>query len=189
MHLKLDFRFKKVIYLKSQFFYIIFELVTYLVITAWMIRFCTPILWYLFGHSLVNKTIVNQVVHNVLWFFNPYRFFQKVEWRFGWILRNRTAVEVPARWGQSLRVCVLYRLRWKLLLLDLNECFSHFSLAPKDIDYEGFKLFMDTYLEVETQEELCKRLFLSFVKRTPTKTVSSVEGKVIKVIMKGNKKT
>ncbi|KZS03927.1 putative Diacylglycerol kinase 1 [Daphnia magna] len=50
-----------------------------------------------------------------------------------------------------------------------------------DIDYEGFKLFMDTYLEMEMQEELCKRLFLSFVKRTPTKTVSNVEGKVIKV--------
>ncbi|XP_046451237.1 diacylglycerol kinase beta-like isoform X2 [Daphnia pulex] len=49
-----------------------------------------------------------------------------------------------------------------------------------DIDYEGFKLFMDTYLEMEMQEELCKRLFLSFVKRTPTKTVSNVDGKVIK---------
>lgn len=51
----------------------------------------------------------------------------------------------------------------------------------QDIDYEGFKLFMDTYLEVEMQDELCKRLFLSFVKRAPTKTVSNVEGKVIKV--------
>ncbi len=40
---------------------------------------------------------------------------------------------------------------------------------------------MDTYLELEMQEELCKRLFLSFVKRAPTKTVSNVEGKVIKV--------
>lgn len=43
---------------------------------------------------------------------------------------------------------------------------------------------MDTYLEVEMQEELCKRLFLSFVKRAPTKTVSNVEGKVIKVTYK-----
>lgn len=51
----------------------------------------------------------------------------------------------------------------------------------QDIDYEGFKLFMDTYLEVEVHDELCKRLFLSFVKRTPTKTTSNVEGKVIKV--------
>ena len=42
---------------------------------------------------------------------------------------------------------------------------------------------MDTYLEVEVQDELCKRLFLSFVKRTPTKTLSVAEGsKVIKVI-------
>ena len=51
----------------------------------------------------------------------------------------------------------------------------------QDIDYEGFRLFMDTYLELEMQEELCKRLFLSFVKRAPAKNVSSVEGKVIKV--------
>ncbi|CAL4105697.1 unnamed protein product, partial [Meganyctiphanes norvegica] len=34
-----------------------------------------------------------------------------------------------------------------------------------DIDYEGFHMFMDTYLEVETPEELCRHLFLSFVKR------------------------
>lgn len=40
---------------------------------------------------------------------------------------------------------------------------------------------MDTYLEVEVQDDLCKRLFLSFVKRAPTKTISGVEGKVIKV--------
>ena len=40
---------------------------------------------------------------------------------------------------------------------------------------------METYLEVEMQDELCRRLFLSFVKRTPTKTLSNVEGKVIKV--------
>ena len=40
---------------------------------------------------------------------------------------------------------------------------------------------METYLEVEMQDELCRRLFLSFVKRTPTKTLNNVEGKVIKV--------
>lgn len=41
---------------------------------------------------------------------------------------------------------------------------------------------MDTYLEVEVHDELCKRLFLSFVKRAPTKTASNVDGKVIKVM-------
>jgi hypothetical protein len=68
----------------------------------------------------------------------------------------------------------------------LSSSSSSFKKNPhvitfQDIDYEGFKLFMDTYLEMEMQEELCKRLFLSFVKRTPTKTVSNVDGKVIKV--------
>ena len=33
------------------------------------------------------------------------------------------------------------------------------------IDYEAFHIFVDTYLEVETPEELCKHLFLSFIKR------------------------
>ena len=35
----------------------------------------------------------------------------------------------------------------------------------QDIDYDGFKLFMNTYLETEIPEELCRHLFLSFVKR------------------------
>ncbi|ROT84294.1 putative diacylglycerol kinase 1 [Penaeus vannamei] len=41
---------------------------------------------------------------------------------------------------------------------------SKYSLDG-DIDYEGFRQFMDTYLEVDTPEELCRHLFLSFVKR------------------------
>ena len=33
------------------------------------------------------------------------------------------------------------------------------------IDYEGFQLFMETYMEAEIPEDLCKHLFLSFMKR------------------------
>ncbi|XP_050584476.1 diacylglycerol kinase 1 isoform X2 [Bombus affinis] len=54
------------------------------------------------------------------------------------------------------------------------------SGAPKyhpdgDIDYEGFRKFLDTYLEVSTPDELSRHLFLSFVKKVPR-----VDGKAFK---------
>jgi len=61
----------------------------------------------------------------------------------------------------------------------------------QDIDYEGFKLFVDTYLEVDIPDELCRHLFLSFLKRpsarppgSPLPTSNSVpqDGRAIKVI-------
>ncbi|XP_072378619.1 diacylglycerol kinase 1 isoform X2 [Diabrotica undecimpunctata] len=44
-----------------------------------------------------------------------------------------------------------------------------------EIDYEGFHKFLDTFLEVRTPEELCRHLFLSFVRRGV-----KVEGKAFK---------
>lgn len=41
------------------------------------------------------------------------------------------------------------------------------------IDYDGFRLFMETYLEADIGEDLCKHLFLSFNKKTPPTTVST----------------
>lgn len=49
-----------------------------------------------------------------------------------------------------------------------------------DIDYEGFKKFLDTYLEIDTSEELCTHLFLSFVKRPPRLNFQTVEGRSLK---------
>ena len=35
----------------------------------------------------------------------------------------------------------------------------------QDVDYTTFKLVLDTYLDIETPEELCQHVFLSFVKK------------------------
>ena len=44
------------------------------------------------------------------------------------------------------------------------NCISYLYFQP--IDYEGFRLFMETYLEADIGEELCKHLFLSFIKKS-----------------------
>ncbi|XP_044739831.1 diacylglycerol kinase 1-like [Chrysoperla carnea] len=48
-----------------------------------------------------------------------------------------------------------------------------------DIDYDGFKKFLDTFLEVKTPEDLARHLFLSFVKRG-TIQPPHVDGKAFK---------
>lgn len=66
----------------------------------------------------------------------------------------------------------------------LNEFKEHGVLSkynPEgDIDYEGFQVFMDTYLEMETPRELVKRLFLSFVKK-PVQQTTVVDGRMLKI--------
>lgn len=47
---------------------------------------------------------------------------------------------------------------------------------PQPINYDGFKLFMETYLEVDMPEDLCRHLFLSFVKKTPGAGALAVTG-------------
>ncbi|KAG7173384.1 Diacylglycerol kinase beta-like 1, partial [Homarus americanus] len=62
---------------------------------------------------------------------------------------------------------------FKILLPKLEDVLKEFTgtgalskySLDGDIDYEGFQLFMNTFLEVDTPEELCRHLFLSFVKR------------------------
>ncbi|XP_038606430.1 diacylglycerol kinase gamma [Tachyglossus aculeatus] len=54
------------------------------------------------------------------------------------------------------------------------------------IDYEGFQLFMRTYLEVDIPEELCQHLFMSFKRKTcqpspdsqrPSSSISQIDSK------------
>lgn len=43
---------------------------------------------------------------------------------------------------------------------------SAVSALPQPIDYEGFQLFMATYLENDIPEDLCQHLFTSFKSKT-----------------------
>ena len=45
-----------------------------------------------------------------------------------------------------------------------TACLS--ACPPQPIDYEGFQLFMATYLENDIPEELCQHLFTSFKSKT-----------------------
>ena len=53
----------------------------------------------------------------------------------------------------------------------------------QEIDYDGFKLFMDIFLEVDAPQQLCQHLFLSFV-RIPQ--AGNEEEQVMNVILRRN---
>ena len=60
----------------------------------------------------------------------------------------------------------------------LREASDEGALPFQDIDFAGFKIFMDLFLETETPDDLVKHLFLSFV-QSPHKALA--DGKTLKV--------
>ena len=53
----------------------------------------------------------------------------------------------------------------------LQEASDEAALPFQDIDFAGFKIFMDLFLETETPDDLVKHLFLSFV-QSPHKALA-----------------
>lgn len=77
--------------------------------------------------------------------------------------------------------CLALSIKLKIIIL-VNE--SYFKvicicvwLLFQDIDYDGFRKFLDTYLEVSTPDDLSRHLFLSFIKKIPR----GVDSKAFKV--------
>lgn len=73
----------------------------------------------------------------------------------------------PAEFHQLQEYTSYSSKKLKDALEEFNGAGALSKYNPEEpIDYEGFRLFMETYLEADIGEELCKHLFLSFIKKS-----------------------
>ena len=85
--------------------------------------------------------------------------------------------------GNTRRRYYLLNTLYCCTLILITFCIIRYYF--QDIDFDGFKIFMDIFLEVETPDELVRHLFLSFVRYHPhpqqPQSKANVDGKTLKV--------
>lgn len=66
-----------------------------------------------------------------------------------------------------------------LMLIPIKQRILYFGFLffhLQDIDFDGFRRFLDAFLDCEAPEELSRHLFLSFLK--PSVTQSQIQAKI-----------
>ncbi|GLV39634.1 Diacyl glycerol kinase [Carabus blaptoides fortunei] len=83
----------------------------------------------------------------------------------------------PAEFQQLQDLAAYSSKKLQDVLLEFCGSGNNKQNPDGDIDYDGFRRFLDTFLEVRTPEELCRHLFMSFVRKSCR---AQIDGKAFK---------